>query len=127
MLKLASDAVFQHRHALWAYVDHKGLVPTNNEAEQAIRKAVLWRKGSFGADSGTTWTRPDRIELTGTRILPFKPPHCPAYARALMGHPAFLFHDWRACSPNVKLESNDHSDRWDLNAFQNFKVKAASA
>jgi transposase len=25
--------------------------PTNNAAERALRSAVLWRKGSFGADS----------------------------------------------------------------------------
>ena len=26
--------------------------PTNNVAERALRPAVLWRKGSFGSDSG---------------------------------------------------------------------------
>ena len=25
--------------------------PTNNRAERALRKGVLWRKGSFGSDS----------------------------------------------------------------------------
>jgi hypothetical protein len=28
-----------------------GLEPTNNAAEQALRPAVLWRKGSFGTQS----------------------------------------------------------------------------
>jgi len=28
-----------------------GVEPTNNAAERALRPAVLWRKGSFGADS----------------------------------------------------------------------------
>ena len=28
-----------------------GAVPTNNEAERSIRKAVLWRKVSLGVDS----------------------------------------------------------------------------
>ena len=37
--------------ALWTYVDRDGAVPTNNEAERGIRKAVLWRKGSFGANA----------------------------------------------------------------------------
>ena len=37
--------------ALWTYVETEGVVPTNNEAERAIRKAVIWRKGSFGAES----------------------------------------------------------------------------
>jgi transposase len=37
--------------ALWTYVETEGAVPTNNEAERAVRKAVLWRKGSLGAES----------------------------------------------------------------------------
>jgi transposase len=36
---------------LWTYVRLDGAVPTNNEAERAIRKAVLLRKGSFGVGS----------------------------------------------------------------------------
>jgi transposase len=37
--------------SLWTYVHRDGAVPSNNEAERAIRKAVLWRKVSLGADS----------------------------------------------------------------------------
>jgi len=37
--------------ALWTYLEVEGCVPTNNEAERSIRKAVLWRKGSFGVNS----------------------------------------------------------------------------
>ncbi len=37
--------------ALWTFVDHEGIEPTNNHAERAVRPAVLWRKGSFGTDS----------------------------------------------------------------------------
>ena len=37
--------------SLWTYVGRDGAVPTNNEAERGIRKAVLWRKGSFGANA----------------------------------------------------------------------------
>ena len=29
----------------------EGVEPTNNRAEQALRPAVLWRKGCFGAHS----------------------------------------------------------------------------
>ena len=29
----------------------EGVEPTNNGSERALRPAVLWRKGSFGADS----------------------------------------------------------------------------
>jgi transposase len=34
--------------ALWTFVTRAGVAPTNNAAEQALRPAVLWRKGSFG-------------------------------------------------------------------------------
>ena len=41
--------------ALWTFVVVAGVEPTNNAAEQALRPAVLWRKGSFGthSDSGS--------------------------------------------------------------------------
>jgi transposase len=37
--------------ALWTFVTMEGVEPTNNRAEQALRPAVLWRKGCFGAQS----------------------------------------------------------------------------
>lgn len=37
--------------ALWTFVRVEGVEPTNNAAERALRPAVLWRKGCFGADS----------------------------------------------------------------------------
>jgi transposase len=37
--------------ALWTFVSVAGVEPTNNVAEQALRPAVLWRKGCFGAHS----------------------------------------------------------------------------
>lgn len=37
--------------ALWTFVVVTGVEPTNNRAEQALRPAVLWRKGSFGTHS----------------------------------------------------------------------------
>ena len=37
--------------ALWTFVLVEGVEPTNNRAEQALRPAVLWRKGSFGTHS----------------------------------------------------------------------------
>jgi len=44
------------KEALWNFVEHEGLAPTNNWAEQLIRLAVMWRKRSFG-----TWSeRGDR-------------------------------------------------------------------
>jgi transposase len=40
-----------HEAALWTFVREVGVEPTNNAAEQALRPAVLWRKGRFGAHS----------------------------------------------------------------------------
>jgi transposase len=37
--------------ALWTFARVEGVEPTNNASERALRPAVLWRKGSFGADS----------------------------------------------------------------------------
>lgn len=37
--------------ALWTFVRHTGVEPTNNHAERVVRKAVLWRKKSFGCAS----------------------------------------------------------------------------
>lgn len=37
--------------ALFTFIDHEGVEPTNNAAERALRFAVLWRKGCFGSDS----------------------------------------------------------------------------
>jgi transposase len=37
--------------ALWTFVRREGVEPTNNHAERVLRKAVLWRKKSFGCVS----------------------------------------------------------------------------
>jgi len=47
---LAKDLLRQW-DSLWTFVDHEGAVPTNNEAERALRHAVVWRKGSHGIQS----------------------------------------------------------------------------
>jgi transposase len=41
----------EHRENLWTFIDIKGVEPTNNAAEQALRHAVIWRKLSFGTQS----------------------------------------------------------------------------
>jgi transposase len=43
--------ILKRRQALWTFVRHAGVEPTNNAAERAIRPGVLWRKGSFGTQS----------------------------------------------------------------------------
>jgi transposase len=47
---IAKDLLRQWE-SMWTYVREDSAVPTNNEAERALRKAVLWRKGSFGVNS----------------------------------------------------------------------------
>ncbi len=39
------------KDALWLFADRDGVPLTNNTAEREIRKAVLWRKSSFGSQS----------------------------------------------------------------------------
>lgn len=43
--------VLAHKAALWTFIQHVGVPPTNNHAEQEVRAFVLWRKRSFGAQS----------------------------------------------------------------------------
>jgi transposase len=43
--------ILKLRQALWTFVRHDGVEPTNNAAERAMRPGVLWRKGSFGTQS----------------------------------------------------------------------------
>ncbi len=43
--------ILAHRSALWTFVIHEGVEPTNNHAERELRAFVLWRKRSFGSQS----------------------------------------------------------------------------
>jgi len=45
------DELYMHRQWLWTFVDHRGVEPTNNRGERALRHAVIWRKLSFGTQS----------------------------------------------------------------------------
>ncbi|MBV9774577.1 MAG: IS66 family transposase [Gemmatimonadetes bacterium] len=51
--KVAALARHLHKHAdaLWTFTCEE-IEPTNNQAERALRRAVLWRKGCFGSASG---------------------------------------------------------------------------
>ena len=48
--KIAKD-LREYGSALWTFARVEGIEPTNNIAERALRKAVLWRKNSFGSAS----------------------------------------------------------------------------
>jgi transposase len=43
--------ILEHRDALWTFVTHEGVPPTNNHAELELRAFVMWRKRSFGSQS----------------------------------------------------------------------------
>ena len=47
----ACAEVLAHRDALWTFVTHEGVEPTNNHAELELRDFVLWRKHCFGSQS----------------------------------------------------------------------------
>jgi transposase len=47
--------------ALWTFADHKGVEPTNNHAERALRGAVIYRKLSLGSQSDAGERRIERL------------------------------------------------------------------
>jgi transposase len=54
--------MLEHKEALWTFVTHDDVEPTNNHAEREIRAFVLWRKRSYGAQS-------DRGNLFAERVM----------------------------------------------------------
>jgi transposase len=54
--------------ALWSFVEHEGIEPTNNAAERALRRGVLWRKRSFGSQSDRGLRFTERILTTVTTL-----------------------------------------------------------
>jgi transposase len=54
--------ILEHKQALWTFVAHDDVEPTNNHAEREIRAFVLWRKRSYGAQS-------DRGNLFAERLM----------------------------------------------------------
>ena len=43
--------ILKREAALWTFTRVEGLEPTNNTAERSLRRAVLWRRKSFGTQS----------------------------------------------------------------------------
>ena len=54
--------ILAHKDALWTFVHHDAVDPTNNHAERELRAFVLWRKRSFGTQS-------ERGNLFAERIM----------------------------------------------------------
>ncbi|HEX9869402.1 MAG TPA: transposase [Candidatus Tectomicrobia bacterium] len=84
--------ILTRRQALWTFVRHPGVEPTNHAAERVMRPGVLWRQGSFGTHS------PDGsrcVEAMMTVVATLQQPHrqvlddlTAACAAALYGEPA---------------------------------------
>jgi transposase len=49
--------IIRELDALWTFLEHDGVEPTNNRAERSLRFGVLWRKCSLGtqSDKGNRW------------------------------------------------------------------------
>jgi hypothetical protein len=54
--------------ALWTFVAIAGVEPTNNHAERCLRRAVLWRRRSFGTQSATGSCFVARVLTTVTTL-----------------------------------------------------------
>lgn len=54
--------------ALWTFVWESGVAPTNNCAERPLRRAVLWRRRSFGTQSEAGSQFVERILTTVTTL-----------------------------------------------------------
>ena len=54
--------------ALWTFVYVEGVAPTNNHAERCLRRAVLWRRRSFGTQSETGSRFVERVLTTVTTL-----------------------------------------------------------
>jgi len=54
--------------ALWTFVAHPGVEPTNNAAERPLRRGVIWRRRSFGTQSEAGSVFVERILTTVTTL-----------------------------------------------------------
>jgi transposase len=54
--------------ALWTFVRVEGVEPTNNSAERGLRRAVLWRRRSFGTQSEDGSHFVERVLTTVTTL-----------------------------------------------------------
>ena len=72
--------------ALWTFIEHEDVEPTNNHAERLLRPAVLWRKRSFGNHSEAGCRFTERM-LTTVQTLRFQRRHVLSYLRdAVVAH-----------------------------------------
>lgn len=51
MTRRTCHNILKVEQALWTFVEREGVEPTNNAAERALRRGVIWRRRSFGTQS----------------------------------------------------------------------------
>jgi transposase len=78
--------MLEHKLALWTFVEHDGVEPTNNHAERELRAFVMWRKRSFGTQSDRGNVFAERLMTVahtarkqGRDVLPFLTACCEAH------------------------------------------------
>ena len=80
--------------ALWSFADHRGVEPTNNHAERALRGSVIYRKLSLGTQSADGEQRIERLlSIHTTCRLQRRPLHdylIDAFAAHSRGNPVPL-------------------------------------
>lgn len=60
--------VLKFKEGLWTFVDQEGVEPTNNAAERALRRPVIWRRRSFGSQSEAGSRFVERIQTVVTSL-----------------------------------------------------------
>ncbi len=60
--------ILKVKQALWTFVDREDVEPTNNAAERALRRGVIWRRRSYGTQSANGSLFVERI-LTAVMTL----------------------------------------------------------
>jgi transposase len=60
--------ILKYMQALWTFVDQESVAPTNNAAERALRRPVIWRRRSFGTQSEAGSRFVERIQTAVTSL-----------------------------------------------------------
>lgn len=58
----------EEKWGLWTFVGSEGVEPTNNHGERVLRRAVLWRRRSFGCHSAAGCRFAERILTVATTL-----------------------------------------------------------
>ena len=72
--------------ALWTFARVEGVEPTNNAAERALRKAVMWRKRSFGCKSEAGCRFVERILTVAKTLQQHKRPVLKYLVDSIVAH-----------------------------------------